>query len=538
MKQIVAIVLKDIRRFWPELAVSFALLIALVLIYPATWRVNQGEDLVVPHNFMSEGGAMGFISVSLVVLVPIGWLILIARLVHCERLIGDTQFWITRPYEWPKLLTAKLIFLALFLYVPFFIAQCVLLAEAGFHPLEHLGGLVFNLLLLTAAAVFPLLAFSALTTGFARLILVLLGCTLFIAAVAVVRANLPSDVYNSVPDIISGRIAFAILVCGCAAAVVLQYGLRGRRIGWLVLLAAAAMMCVMGLVDPDRVLVERYYPAVSVGAPPPVQFSYSAEGLAQPMTSESRDKGRLDISLPLSASGVANGYAVVPMAVMATIEAPNGEGWHSPWQGVERERFGPGVSAAAFRFRIRQRVYDRFKNTPVRLRLTIAVDQAAKIAEPTIAMPADDFTVPGFGVCAPDTWLGPIRTITGIHCRSAMNQPQLTLVSLHWSEGPCSKASDETGAQVAGTAWAGTLDPDPAEFGISSVWDVPVIFSNFWMPRNSNSNDAPHARHICPGTPVSFAEYKLVNRARVDLSIEGFRLPEVSLGDRLLLLSN
>jgi len=27
--------------------------------------------------------------------------------VHAESLVGDRQFWITRPYEWKKLLTAK-----------------------------------------------------------------------------------------------------------------------------------------------------------------------------------------------------------------------------------------------------------------------------------------------------------------------------------------------------------------------------------------------------------------------------------------------
>src|SRR5205814_2563869 len=102
------------------------------------------------RGLFSHGG-IGFFAGCLVVLVPISWWLLIARLVHGERLVGNTQFWLTRPYEWPKFLAAKLLFLAAFLYLPFFIAQCVLLAEGGFNPTSYLPGLFYNLLLATGA---------------------------------------------------------------------------------------------------------------------------------------------------------------------------------------------------------------------------------------------------------------------------------------------------------------------------------------------------------------------------------------------------
>ena len=41
MKQILAILVKDARRFWPEILICQSLLVAFVLVYPTTWRVED-----------------------------------------------------------------------------------------------------------------------------------------------------------------------------------------------------------------------------------------------------------------------------------------------------------------------------------------------------------------------------------------------------------------------------------------------------------------------------------------------------------------
>jgi hypothetical protein len=178
VRQIVAIFAKDARRFWLEIMVCVALLVALVLVYPSTWRVAAFPDGIGRIRFFGGEGPTGILAGFLVILIPIAWLVLIARVIHCERLVGDTQFWLTRPYDWRKLLGSKLLYLAAFLYAPFLVAQCVLLREGGFHPLHYLGGLLFNLLLLTAVGVLPFAALATITTGFGRLMLVLLGVAL------------------------------------------------------------------------------------------------------------------------------------------------------------------------------------------------------------------------------------------------------------------------------------------------------------------------------------------------------------------------
>ncbi len=88
-------------------------------------------------------------------MLPILWLVLIARLIHDEALVGDQQFWLTRPYTWSALLAAKLLFLVLFVFVPFLVMQCYLLAHAGLNPLASIPGLLLNLLYLILICFLP-----------------------------------------------------------------------------------------------------------------------------------------------------------------------------------------------------------------------------------------------------------------------------------------------------------------------------------------------------------------------------------------------
>lgn len=545
MKQILAIFVKDARRFWPEILVSFALLTGLVLVYPATWRA-PGEGLSVARNFwLFRQGGMGFLAGCLVVLIPISWLVLIARAVHGERLVGNTQFWLTRPYHWPRLLAAKLLYLAVFLYLPFFIAQCVLLSEAGFYPFHYLAGLFFNLFLLTVVGVLPLAALSSVTSGFGRLTLTILGVVLTIVAVAVISNSLPSDVTSSVPDILSGDLGLGAIFCGSLAVVIVMYARRNTKAGWLLIGALTLAMCATAFFDPDRPLIERYYPALTAGSPLPVTITYPAKVLPQPRADENPDRRFVDISVPLAASGVQQGYAVVPVAMKVKIAGANEASWELPWQGNYGAHFLPGNWAfMGINFRMRRSTYDQFKASPVTLRISLAVVEARKSSESAIPLPEGDFAVPEIGVCKPTRWGWWSNEISGIACRSAMNQPQLTFVSAQWTAGDCNPATDANPKQAAGAAWVGGIDQQPAEFGITSVWDVPVPLA---MPRfsappaktgsntgagavtfSANTGTPPQRWSLCPGAPLRFTQYRPARRVREEITIPAFRLPEIT----------
>src|SRR6266478_5805714 len=99
MSQILHIFRKDARHHWPEILLSWVLVAVYVWDQPRKWA-NQTIHI----RYI-----VGLLNI-LPALMILSWAFLIARVVQGESLVGDRQFWITRPYEWHKLFVA--IFLA------------------------------------------------------------------------------------------------------------------------------------------------------------------------------------------------------------------------------------------------------------------------------------------------------------------------------------------------------------------------------------------------------------------------------------------
>src|SRR5690349_14532799 len=100
MKQVWHIFSKDVVRHWREGAAAIALLAAFVRDEMYGWT----------HYGWASGAAtmfsVRFLAGSSAALLPIVWAFVIVRVIQGESLVGDRQFWITRPYEWQKLLAA------------------------------------------------------------------------------------------------------------------------------------------------------------------------------------------------------------------------------------------------------------------------------------------------------------------------------------------------------------------------------------------------------------------------------------------------
>ena len=126
MNQVIHIFRKDVQHWWKEIAVSLTLLAVYVWSEPATW-VSGAAGL---SGFATRSSIAELVTE----LLPISWWLLVLRVVQDEALVGDRQFWVTRPYEWKKLLAAKVLFGAAFVSVPLLLAQFSLLQLAGFPP--------------------------------------------------------------------------------------------------------------------------------------------------------------------------------------------------------------------------------------------------------------------------------------------------------------------------------------------------------------------------------------------------------------------
>ena len=85
MKQALHIFVKDVRLYWIEILATLAVTTLFVWLYPAGWR-GSSTITVWP-----------WVPAFVTGLLPVSWLVLITRVIHAESLVGERQFWITRP---------------------------------------------------------------------------------------------------------------------------------------------------------------------------------------------------------------------------------------------------------------------------------------------------------------------------------------------------------------------------------------------------------------------------------------------------------
>jgi hypothetical protein len=529
MSQLLHIFAKDSRRLRWEIAISVALTAAFAWIYPSQW--HQGGL----HGFTGIGAIAfdqnQFLATILTILIPVSWWILITRVVHAESLVGDRQFWLTRPYEWPKLLAAKALFVLAYVFLPILMAQFLLLAQAGFPPFAYGSGLAYNLMLLGVIVALPLASLAVVTSSFARLTLTILGIFVSLIAIFSVLARFEgAHLEVNVP----GQTAFLLplMFLACGAAVVLQYATRRVWVARLLLIALPIVSVAILALLPVDALMDRAYPAT---AKAPVQLSLHQESTHHLVVTKmfGGKKEVVQITLPIQVGGIQEGDLLTPSDVRLSIELTKGESangfvWNSSWQPVTAMHFGDAAQDAGFNFPMEQAVFDRVKGQPVTLRLKIAFAEAKAAGVQRVPMPDHDFSVPDFGVCSPEVIVEPSQPmrITGIRCRSALRQPVLTYVDALWSNDACSGDPTNPAQGVQGSAWVGYLDPDPAQFGITSVWNTPVPLTNGWVNDTSRDGRPMKPRHLCPGTPLVFTRYMQVGRFQTELAIPDFQMPE------------
>lgn len=495
MKQILHIFKKDTRRFWPEILISVLLMFAFAVMDTNEWKVF--------HDQQRRGEMQDFIGI-LVLLMVASWWLLIARMVQAEPLVGDRQFWITRPYEWKKMLAAKVLFVIAWFGVPYLLAQALLLAEAGFHPLAYIPGLLYTVLVVGIVFLLPLFSVAAVTSTFARLVLTVLGCFIvFFGYMFLVygyqHGYTSTNPYNSV-------FLFPLLFVGCTVAITLQYGTRRTWVARGLLIAVPLLLGLSVAAYRSQSLVDKAYPQPAAGAVPVVTVAHVP-------SREFPDKARMwegedYIDLPIRFSGVADGYAVFTEDFRFTITAADGTGWTSPWQET-RDRLLPGDHGAHASLMIKPEMYDRFKGAPVTLRVEYAVSRYQADAVTTLATPAGDAVVPGLGICERQFW-----GMSGLECRTAVHQPRLAYVEMTWTKGECTNATEK------GYSW---FEPQAMDFSLTTVRNEFMWFRNFDGEGRSGWDGNPW--QICPGSPMTLTQFRMVDRTRADLTVANFVLP-------------
>jgi hypothetical protein len=221
MHEILVIFKKDVRRLWWQIG-------AMLAMSAVVGCLDAGRAAAQP------GVAEGLLNMVL----PLVWACLVAQAIHGEPLVGDREFWMTRPYRWGRLLAAKALFAALFVHVPSLVTDAAILAAHGYNPLHALPPLLVKQLLLAGGLTLPAMALAAVVSNLTQFVV---GVPVLFATLAVgtaFRRSYPPIYVFQQPTV--AVLGVAVLAVAAVAIVWLQYRRRRTRLSRILAVAAAA----------------------------------------------------------------------------------------------------------------------------------------------------------------------------------------------------------------------------------------------------------------------------------------------------------
>lgn len=308
MTRILHIFRKDVRHLWPHATASI-LMMALAAILDPTY---------------ASGGQSTAYSLLAGFALPLACWNLIIAAIHEEKLPGDRQYWLTRPYSWKELLAAKALFVAAFINVPLFVWHVAAFAAVGVPLGEHLPALLWRQLFFSAFYILPIAALAAITRGLGQLILTVLVGLLPVALLntflfARFRIN-----WVGMEGMMMAAVAATVSI-GVAAILVLQYSRRATRLSRV----------MAGLVAVSVVSVVVAGGKLSSGARPHAENSAISISLdtqikrnSTVMASGGRDIVTLDI--PVLVEGVPADVDLVQNEMTVSIEGIEKRTWRAP----------------------------------------------------------------------------------------------------------------------------------------------------------------------------------------------------------------
>jgi hypothetical protein len=448
MRQALHIFKKDARHLWMEIAV--VLLATGLLVLTSTHQQYWLQSARLPQN----------IAAMLVsYLLPIAWWVLIVRAIHGETLVGDEEFWPTRPYSWKSLLGAKALLIVLFLNLPMLIAQAVILQAHGFSLAAEIPGLLWNQVLLTLVFVLPFAAIAAVTTGMVQFLLIVLVAFAVLTALAMRFMMFATTIVGGGwPAMEWIHIYYSLLVIAIAATAILlwQYAQRRTLPNRILAVAAVAVLAIGAPVSWNTAfaLQSRFSRQPIAGSAIRAGFQTNFQWMTRALIERGH---RVSLNIPLQIAGISDDVTAKPEGLTVTIEGPGGAVWRAedePWSNVASTG-----QLVALRTVIDEAFYEKVKDQPVNFRgylfLTLyGHRQVTKVPFVDRLQP-----VPGLGICSATGGWGAPYFLT---CNSDFH-PRAYLISVRFEEEAHEQDGRYTARRLA------SYSPFPAELSLNPV---------------------------------------------------------------------
>jgi len=463
---------KDIRALWRELCVYAVVLLAFGF---AETETRPGE---IPDGLLSL-----FITL-LKFLMPSCWLFLIARSVHSDNLLGDDQFWVTRPYRWQWLLAAKLSFTAVAVAFPFVLMQWAILWFTGLDPFAAKTGMAISLIKFALIVWLPFQVLASVTetvtamfTAVAGLLVVWGGALGFLLSGTNQRMSPPYEL--PIFAVIFGGLMIGILFY--------QYATRNTVFSRSAAAATAGLFLILvygydgaGFGLPITALIRNHYPVnASLRLRPLARLPYDER--KEDMDVSSR---QIELKLPAQIDGLNSKHMLRDIHAAVVLQNRNVR-YASRWETSALTEEAIGIV-------LPKEAYDQLVVAPVRVHLELVGVELSpdRIVHSTMQ---SSFPGPMSGVCS---------LVKGkVFCQYAYREWVPTQVKTDLAIEPCDRSPSPTGAPATLRRIPAGTNPEPV------VKEALSLRGKF-----------------CPGDQIDFTEYKEVGNFRLPLDLTDVNL--------------
>ena len=501
MKQVWNIFRKDARHHWPEIVASVALL--AVYAWKDTYDWNHSDKLSI--HILTELWSPS--------LVPLFWLFLLTRGIQGESLVGNRQFWVTRPYDWRKLASAKILFTLTFINLPLFAMQVSLLAIAGFRPMAYLPQLLWIQVLWILALFVGIAALAAVTANLVQMLLAIFLLVLYVICIATLMEVI------SKPNSPSLDWRLGILILGTFVAVLfLQYSRRKTIVSRSLIIGLFGLLGLVPWLTPKQTFDVEEYPLAH--DPFPARFSLLPR--QPPKQSNSAPyNDTVVMRFPLSAVGVTSGSFLEVNEILVTLTNALGLRWDSDWLSQAALYF-PDQNSAEVSFQLKRKLFDRFKTGPVNAHVVVAFTHYADRDTLQFVVPGNRFFLPSLATC-----LVPEKPYWGqLKCRVPPRRPTVVLISSKFDASTCPQSSEYLPGR------ASLVGHTLLRFGTFVPSIIPFTDLGIYLSGSDESGNSYSHPGICPGTPLALSHPAEIGRNRVEVDFENLSLAEYEAGTR------
>lgn len=489
MKVTLHILRKDLRRHWPEIFAS--------ILVAAGWAWQQAH----PDPWIQNHASAVF-----PILLFVLWFILTVRAVQGESLVGDREFWQTRPYCWWQLMFAKAILLIISINGVFGLAQVYLLMASGI-PFRSswIAGLVWLHLEYDVYFILPAVAFAVITPSIVQWVLTLIGvCVTYFVVSWLPWYRLPATL-SSTENL--ATVLGVTVTCGMLLVVVVwQYA---RRNVWRSRILTALAVLTVPLWFVFAATTSARNLAYPKSAAEPLTLAIAKDG-GVPHYTRVKAFHSSTIYVPVVALGLRQDSIVVLEGVRFHLAGDGGWHWDSSWmnQGMT---FSPDSNPHDLILSLDDEVADKLQTGHATATLELALALYRLDPPQVVETGSQGFVIPGVAACH---WLNP----RSFDCKAAFRTPDVTVTRLESSSSTCGEALPP-GHSAINTQF--DQSPFPADFNIDPVKKIVSDYGIVWDPPIPNPQNPKQleSASLCQGMPVTVRSGSLERRMRISSAI-------------------